>query len=305
MGGITYKAMNLEEFRKEYVLSSINKRRKFLFDRFLEEFEIIRKNCYAYQIILIGSFVTERNKELKEKPGDIDVCIRAFTRPTHAEFLPKHLRNRSPLIPFYDFDNFCDIIPVSPFVTNNPEYVSTDRMIDDFNKTNKFQTDFAVVIEQFQRMPSITTIDTIDRNGGVHSFIVDEGYFLFKGLKGIEFKITKSTLPSFRYFEFKIIHLLDERILIYMINNHDVPEFSGKGIVKAMIKSIAKMYKKDVVSSTNNEELKLDATEGRIPDVTQFWRKRENELDNVTYLPDEDRFQFKFEEEQSTGSMTN
>jgi len=281
--------LDLVEFKNKLVF---NKRRKFLFNRFLDEYEIIQRNCYAYQILFIGSYIGDKDG-LKLKPGDIDIYIRAFTRPSHAEFLPKHLKKRVPILPFCDYDNFTDILPLEPFVTNEPTYLSAEEMIEIFNKINKFNVDSAIVVSQFQKTPVITHINTIDRDGNPHEFIVNEESFIHKEIKGTIYRISVETEPSWMFFEFKVLDITEDRTLIYMINNNHTPVVSGKGIVKSMIKALSSTYRKNIVSSTNTEELKLDNTEGRIDIVSDFWNKWMREMDNVDYIKEEDRFIFR------------
>ena len=280
--------ITLQEFTRRFLR---NDRRIFLYNRFLNELKIIRQNCFAYQILFIGSFIEGNGS--KDKPGDIDVYVQLFTRPSLAEYLPKHRKKGVPIIPFHDFDNFIDIFPIEPIVTNNPDYYSNQEMLDIFNKTNGYNTSSAIVVKEFQKTPMINFIEALDRNGNSAEFIVNEEVFTHKQFKGIEYKISKENSPFHPYFEFKILFIGQDRILVYMINNHHNDEFSGKGIVKAMIKAISESHTEVVVSSTNNEKLKIDETEGRIPQVSQFWNKWKTEMENVSYIEEEDRYIYK------------
>ena len=280
--------MDLDEFTSRYVY---DKRRRFLFERFRDELEILNRNCFAYQMLIIGSFLKDAGMD-KNKPGDIDVYLRAYLRPSRAEFLPKHLKKRTPIIPFHDYDNFCDITSIEPVVTDTPVYISFEEMMKVFNQINNFQLDFAVAVKQFQRTPLITTLTGRDRTGQDHHFIVEQEQILHEKFEEIEFRITQPGLPYHKHFIFSIVHLKDGRILIYRVDNNFAPELTGKGIVKAMITALSEKYKKIIVSSTNKDELKIDAAEGRVQDANNYWNKWLAELDNVSFIAGEDRFAF-------------
>lgn len=141
----------------------------------------------------------------------------------------------------------------------------------------------------------INEITTIDREGQSNNFNVQEISFELQGSKGIEFQIRLKGGKVWQYFVFKII-FLDSKILIYQILNNDHPEVTGKGIVRAMIKAISEEYKRDIISSTRIEELKIDISEGRIDVVSEYWQKwRKDNPTKILYNQEEDRFTYKYE----------
>jgi hypothetical protein len=118
----------------------------------------------------------------------------------------------------------------------------------------------------------IKEITTKDPLGQYHNFTVTEETFEVNKIGGIEYKIYEVGSNGLKYFLFRIL-IQDTRIIVYMIDNNDHPELSQKGIVRAMIDEISKSFKRNIVSSTNFEDAKVDETEGRIPLVTQYWNK--------------------------------
>lgn len=140
----------------------------------------------------------------------------------------------------------------------------------------------------------ITNIKATSRDGKIGTFDVSsrDGEVV-NGYTSLVFEIRPETAKSHKHFFFQLVKLSEDRRLVFMINNNDHPELSGNGIVKAMIQAISEEYHCDVVSSSNLEQIKIDAAEGRIPEVTRFWKKWRTVLDNVNYLKEEDRFIFK------------
>jgi hypothetical protein len=279
------KELTLQEFKNHFCY---NKRRQFLFTCFEQEIKVVFQHCYAFQILIIGSFISE-----KEKPGDIDIYIRTFSYPSISHFFPKHRKKNIPILPFCDVDNFTDILPIEPLVGYEPEYLTAQEMLKIFNDTNNYNCQDAIIIKEFQKTPTITHIQTTDSDGNNHYFIVNETSFKHKDFEGISYSITGEGLSFHKIFEFTILNVSPERILIYRLNNNFHTELTGKGIVKAMIKKISETTGKIIVSSTNIEHLKIDETEGRIKDVSNYWNKWKKEMSNVDYIDNEDRYVYK------------
>lgn len=79
-----------------------------------------------------------------------------------------------------------------------------------------------------------------------------------------------------------------------MIDNQDIPELSEKGIVKPMIEKLRTIHKKTIVSSTNIESLKVDDSEGRVQNVTQYWARWAIENSKIRYVKEEDRYYYDY-----------
>ncbi len=64
---VNIKKLNLQEFLDAYVT---NEKRKRLFDKFLEDLQVIKSQCSCMRIIVFGSYITS-----KLEPNDIDLMI--------------------------------------------------------------------------------------------------------------------------------------------------------------------------------------------------------------------------------------
>lgn len=131
---------------------------------------------------------------------------------------------------------------------------------------------------------------TIDSIGSYNIFNVDQECFEVNGKSGIYFKIYDRKQKPWMHFVFKILFLEENIILIYNIDNQNIPEVSGKGIVKGMIEALRLKYKVQIISSSNNDQFKIDESEGRIPGVTTYWNKWLRENNKIIYNSSEDRF---------------
>lgn len=138
------------------------------------------------------------------------------------------------------------------------------------------------------------TIETIDRCAIRHTFNVSEEPLLINNIDGIYYQIRKLEYDGWKHFVFKILFIDTSKILIYLIDNQDIPELSGKGIVKAMIEKLLLIHKKTIISSTNIDTLKVDASEGRVQNVTEYWKKWRRQDENISYNSEEDRFYFEY-----------
>ena len=139
----------------------------------------------------------------------------------------------------------------------------------------------------------ITRLSATDRNNKVEEFEVTQESFTEGNYPGIRYKIGKPNISQFRYFEFCTLELPNDSILIYMLINHNHQDLMEKGIVKAMIKSLSMDLRKNIVSSTNKQHLKISESEGRIHDMTKAWIKWKSEMNNIEYLKEEDRFIYR------------
>lgn len=141
----------------------------------------------------------------------------------------------------------------------------------------------------------ITSIRT-DRQENSESFDVminESENETVNGHECIKFEIRQPGIKTWKHFVFQLLTVDEKRRMVFMIDNQNLPEFTSKGIVKAMIKACSDEYNCDIVSSSNLSHEKLDEREGRIGIVTSFWKKWASELDNVEYLKNEDRFIYK------------
>jgi predicted nucleotidyltransferase len=64
---VNVKKLNLQEFFEAYVT---NEKRKCLFDKLLEDLQVIKSQCSCLRIIIFGSYITP-----KLEPNDIDLMI--------------------------------------------------------------------------------------------------------------------------------------------------------------------------------------------------------------------------------------
>lgn len=140
----------------------------------------------------------------------------------------------------------------------------------------------------------ITKIFATDRANNTLDYTVTQHSINEYGYSGIRYMVTRADIPAWKYFEVDTLEVSDTRLMIYMLLNHDHPELTSKGIVKAMLKALSVEFKKDIVSSTNNPALRIGDSEGRIEAMTEAWEKWAIELPNVEYLKEEDRFIFHY-----------
>lgn len=143
-------------------------------------------------------------------------------------------------------------------------------------------------------MEKIDKIETTDRKGNVFSFEITEEPLTVGKYEGIYYNIHEPNYKGWKHFVFKILFLDNSRILIYMIDNQDIPELSEKGIVKPMIEKLRTIHKKTIVSSTNIESLKVDDSEGRVQNVTQYWARWAIENSKIRYVKEEDRYYYDY-----------
>lgn len=144
-------------------------------------------------------------------------------------------------------------------------------------------------------MKPINKIETVDRKGNNFLFEIAEEPLSIGKYNGIYYKIHEpKNSKGWKHFVFQILFIDNSRILIYMIDNQNIPELSGKGIVKSMIEKLSTVHKQTIVSSTNIDFLKVDGTEGRVPNVTQYWIKWSKKNSNIRYVKEEDRFYFNY-----------
>jgi hypothetical protein len=129
-------------------------------------------------------------------------------------------------------------------------------------------------------------------SGKKEIFKIEDEDFSIQNKIGKYYKISVIDSKPWKHFVFKIL-ILDEKILIYYIDNQGFEEVTGKGIVKSMIEGLRKKYNMKIVSSTNKENLKIDDAEGRVPNVTEFWKKWVRENSKIRYNVDEDRFEYE------------
>jgi predicted nucleotidyltransferase len=64
---VNVKKLNLQEFLETYVT---NGKRRCLFDKLLEDLQVIKSQCSCMRIIVFGSYITS-----KLEPNDIDLMI--------------------------------------------------------------------------------------------------------------------------------------------------------------------------------------------------------------------------------------
>ena len=133
-------------------------------------------------------------------------------------------------------------------------------------------------------------VEAIDRKGNIEKFDVMTEDFQLNKYSGKRYEIRTSGYIGWKLFEFIILFIDGKGILIYRVMNNDVPELSGKGITKAMIELIRKEYNMVIISSTNFENKKIDITEGRIDDVSKYWKKWTSENPKIIYDTQEGRF---------------
>lgn len=146
-------------------------------------------------------------------------------------------------------------------------------------------------------MAEITNLTTIDRSGNSWEFDVTVQDIIEKDIegndvKGKEFWIFKNLkkLP----FIFQILFVSNNRIMILYIENQNEETVVNKGITKAMTKKILEFYKKDVISSSNNEDQKIISWEGRVGNVNQTWNKWCGENQEVSFISEENRFIWRY-----------
>jgi anti-sigma factor RsiW len=139
----------------------------------------------------------------------------------------------------------------------------------------------------------ITNIQALGRDGIEREFLVSEGPIHENGYAGVRYTIRTADMSPFIGFTVDFLFLPNNRILQFMLLSNYIPEVSGKGIVKAMMKAVSQEFQRDIVSSTNIGT-KVSESEGRIPDMDIAWKKWFKELPNVGYLPDEDRFIYRY-----------
>src|SRR5688572_17897922 len=117
----------------------------------------------------------------------------------------------------------------------------------------------------------IQTITSFDRNGRAETFAVSCEKNNAEGYPYYCFEIKHPHIKTPKNFLFEVIRISNDRVMILGVNNCGVPEFSGKGIVKAMIVAVSKEFDCDVVSSSNtNSEISVD--DGRKSYVTKYWK---------------------------------
>lgn len=133
-------------------------------------------------------------------------------------------------------------------------------------------------------------IEAIDRKGNIEKFDVSTEEFQLNKYPGKRYEIRTNGYVGWKHYEFIILFIDDNRILIYRVVNNDVPELTGKGITKAMIESIRKEYNMVIISSTRLDNKKIDVTEGRIDTVSRYWKKWTSENPKIIYISSEDRF---------------
>jgi hypothetical protein len=143
-------------------------------------------------------------------------------------------------------------------------------------------------------LDKIDKLETIDRTGKKFSFDIFEEPLTIGKYDGIYYKIQEPNYKGWKHFMFKILFIENTKILIYMISNQDIPELSGKGIVKAMIEKLRTIHKKTILSSTRIESLKVDESEGRVDNVSQYWMRWTKENNKIKYVKDEDRFYYEY-----------
>lgn len=136
----------------------------------------------------------------------------------------------------------------------------------------------------------ITKILATDRENNTFEYNVAQQPFSEYGYKGVRYMVSKSGLAGWKYFEIDTLNVSEDRLMIYMLLNHNHSELTGKGIVKGMLKALSIEFKIDIVSSTNNPALKIGDSEGRIDEMTKAWQKWITEFPSIEYLKDEDRF---------------
>lgn len=141
-------------------------------------------------------------------------------------------------------------------------------------------------------METINSLISTDRSGTSYTFEITEEPFNVGKYSGIYYKIQDRGTRGWKHFVFKIAFLDSSRILIFLVDNQNIPELTGKGIVKAMIVLLSQFYNASIVSSTNNEALKIDEAEGRIPNVTSYWQKWCKTDSRANYNKSEDRFYY-------------
>ncbi|MBB3186636.1 hypothetical protein [Microbacter margulisiae] len=140
----------------------------------------------------------------------------------------------------------------------------------------------------------IKRIETIDKDGIKKTFDVLEEPLSVDKYQGVYFKIFEPNSKHWKHFVFKILFVQDSKILIYMIDNQNIPEVSRQGIVKSMIEEVRTTYKKTIISSTNINEFKHVDSEGRVNNVTKFWKKWAKENGQIQYNKNEGRFYYYF-----------
>lgn len=136
------------------------------------------------------------------------------------------------------------------------------------------------------------SIEAIDRNGKSETFEVSCEKIVGDGYEVYSYEIRGHKTTGTGCFVFEIARISDDRMMVLNVNNFDIPEYSGKGIVKAMIAAVSKEFTCDVVSSSNKES-SVVIDDGRKEHATRYWKKWTGELSNVDYLSDEDRFIYR------------
>jgi hypothetical protein len=139
----------------------------------------------------------------------------------------------------------------------------------------------------------IRTITAFDRSGDAEIFEVSCEEADAEGYPYYCFEIKHPHIKTSKNFLFEVARISVDRVMIMGVNNLGLPEYSGKGIVKAMIRAVSREFNCDVVSSSSNPNSEILVDDGRKPFVSRYWKKWCREMSNVHYLKEEDRFIYK------------
>ena len=120
-------------------------------------------------------------------------------------------------------------------------------------------------------MISIGLLTAVDKSGEEHSFLVsfdtherpmgeNQGYW-----PKIEFNVEQKGITG--YYQFTVIDLPSE-IRVTNMQNNEIEHLTGKRIGIAMIRFVYELYGKPITSSSNNDRIKVDYPEFRLPPAT-------------------------------------
>lgn len=82
------RQLDMHSFFEAYVTTE---RRKYLFDKFLEDLQVIKSQCNCLRIIIFGSYITS-----KTEPNDIDLMISLIPESEYVyDFMTDGLRQKN------------------------------------------------------------------------------------------------------------------------------------------------------------------------------------------------------------------
>ena len=142
---------------------------------------------------------------------------------------------------------------------------------------------------------SLSYITAIDPSGNSRRFDIREEPLHSSAdcdLDGTVYTVYDPKKPAIG-FTFELVNFQDEYFVKY-VDNNGIPDLTGKGILKGILKALSALYKKGIYSSTNHPGLKLYPAEGLVPEMLEVWKKWEMEMDNIEFLSQRQRFVFRY-----------